>query len=108
LFELDGEPAPRYRCRVGHAWSPQSLLVEQSEAFESALWIALRVLEEKVALTGQMADSAERRGSRGTAERYLLLSAEAERAAGVIRGFIHGLNEGAEKRAAEPAGTETS
>lgn len=30
LFELNGKPAPRFRCRVGHAWSPGSLVAEQT------------------------------------------------------------------------------
>jgi two-component system, chemotaxis family, protein-glutamate methylesterase/glutaminase len=88
LFELDGAPAPRYRCRVGHAWSPQSLIEEQSEAFEGALWMALRVLEEKAALCGRMADSARTRGSVKSAERYQQFSAEADKASGLIRDLI--------------------
>jgi two-component system chemotaxis response regulator CheB len=93
LFELDGAPVPRYRCRVGHAWSPQSLLEEQSEAFEGALWIALRALEEKGALSRRMAETARLRGSDVSAERYGRLSVEAERAVAVIRDYIRGLVE---------------
>ncbi|MBV9314382.1 MAG: chemotaxis protein CheB [Pseudonocardia sp.] len=61
LFELDGEPAPRYRCRVGHAWSPGSLAAEQNGAVEHALWVALRALEENAAINHRLAEFAERR-----------------------------------------------
>ncbi|MCE3555378.1 chemotaxis protein CheB [Pseudonocardia sp. RS11V-5] len=59
LFLLDGAPAPRFRCRVGHAWSPGSLAAEQSDAAEVVLWAALRALEEKAALQRWLADTAE-------------------------------------------------
>ncbi|MCE0763843.1 chemotaxis protein CheB [Pseudonocardia kujensis] len=59
LFLLDGAPAPRFRCRVGHAWSPASLAAEQSDGVEVVLWAALRALEEKAALQRWLADTAE-------------------------------------------------
>jgi two-component system chemotaxis response regulator CheB len=79
LFELDGNPVPYYRCRVGHAWSPDSLLEEQAIATESALWMALRALEEKAALGRRMA-----RGTDG----YSRMAGEAEHAASLIRQLI--------------------
>ena len=33
MFQLEGVPSPRYRCPVGHAWSPESLLSAQSESW---------------------------------------------------------------------------
>jgi two-component system chemotaxis response regulator CheB len=38
LWELDGEGMLRFRCRVGHAYTADSLSVEQAEAVEGALW----------------------------------------------------------------------
>jgi two-component system chemotaxis response regulator CheB len=88
LFELPGQPSPRYRCWVGHAWSPQSLLDEQAAAFEGALWMALRSLDEKAALARRMREAADARGSDGAAERYDTVSEEAEQASQLIRELI--------------------
>jgi two-component system chemotaxis response regulator CheB len=88
LFELPGEPMPRYRCWVGHAWSPQSLLDEQAAAFEGALWMALRSLEEKASLARRLRSSAEKRGDVGTAERYEAMREDAEQAGRLIRELI--------------------
>jgi two-component system, chemotaxis family, protein-glutamate methylesterase/glutaminase len=108
LFELPGEPTPRYRCRIGHAWSPQSLLAEQGETFESALWMALRSLEEKAALSRRMAQSAGARGSTGAAERYRNAEVEAERAGHLIREMIGrlGAAKGSDKDSDREAGKE--
>lgn len=83
LFELDGEPAPRYRCRVGHAWSPESLTDEQAVVVDHALWTALRTIEENAALNLRLAEVAERRERRRAAaiyrQRYEASKAEAVR-----------------------------
>ena len=39
-----------FRCHVGHAFTLESLVSEQSEQMERALWAAVRVLEESAAL----------------------------------------------------------
>jgi two-component system, chemotaxis family, protein-glutamate methylesterase/glutaminase len=82
----------RYRCRVGHAWSPESLLTQQSEALEAALWIALRSLEERAALARRLAEPARRRGHRITATRFEEQAAEAQQAARLVRDLL--LNRG--------------
>jgi two-component system chemotaxis response regulator CheB len=54
LWEIEGERMLRFRCHTGHAFSPESLLAEQSEAVEQALYSALRALREKAQLTRRM------------------------------------------------------
>lgn len=63
-----------FRCRVGHLYSPESLLVDQSESVEKALWAAIRNLEEQAELSERLADSSHRKkrpylGSRFAASR---------------------------------------
>jgi len=102
LFKLPGEPGPRFRCRIGHAWSAETLLDEQAAALEGALWMALRSLEEKAALSRQMAKSARERGSGWAAERYDDASTENESASRLIRDLIERL--GALAGAPDPEG----
>jgi two-component system, chemotaxis family, protein-glutamate methylesterase/glutaminase len=88
LWQIQDGGLERYRCRVGHAWSPESLLTQQSEALEAALWIALRSLEERAALARRLAEPARRRGHSITATRFEEQAAEAEHAARLVRDLL--------------------
>jgi two-component system chemotaxis response regulator CheB len=85
LWELRDGELIRYRCRVGHAWSPDSLLAEQSGAVETALWSALRALEERAALAQNMCRRATQRGHDPVARKFADQARECEADARLIR-----------------------
>ncbi len=72
----------RFACRTGHAFSPESLMQEQSKSLETAMWSALRSLEERADLFRRM---ARRAGRQRTAQRFESRARAVERHAGVIR-----------------------
>lgn len=85
LWEIQEGELVRFRCRVGHAYSVETLLSEQGTAMEAALWTALRALEERAALSKGMAERMERRGQHRLAARYHDDEAETLARAEVIR-----------------------
>jgi two-component system chemotaxis response regulator CheB len=54
LWEREEGPLVRFACRVGHVYSPESLVSEQGKELEKALWTALRGLEERADLYRRM------------------------------------------------------
>jgi two-component system chemotaxis response regulator CheB len=70
LWELTGSDTLRFRCRVGHAFAVDSLLVKQQEAIENAFWVALRALEERGALMRRLLRRAQRSGHKAGIQRY--------------------------------------
>jgi two-component system chemotaxis response regulator CheB len=90
LFEIEEGGLRRYRCRVGHAWSPESLIAQHDLALEGALWMALRTLEEKAALSAELAGRARADRLAMTADRFATQSEEIRGAAELIRRLLVG------------------
>lgn len=91
LFEIDEGPLTRFRCRVGHAWSPDSLAAEQTDELETALWMALRVLQERAALHRKIAGTARDAGRPGVAATSEDQAGEADRSASLIGQLLLGI-----------------
>ena len=81
-------PEGRYRCRIGHAWTAQSLLAAHDGEFRFALQKALRALDEKAGLARKLASQFAGRHPGGLAERYAASAAEATEAADTLRRFL--------------------
>jgi two-component system chemotaxis response regulator CheB len=85
LYHAREHAADSYDCLVGHRWSPESLLEEQTNTVERAMWLAIRSLDERSRLTERLAESARTRGYPISAARFRAASEEAALAADVIR-----------------------
>lgn len=89
LFEHSQIGIVHFRCRTGHAYSPESLLAEQGNALEASLWAAVRALEENAALARRMEKWMSERGrSPAGEERYGKRATEAERHADALRRLL--------------------
>jgi two-component system chemotaxis response regulator CheB len=94
LWEIDDEGLPRYRCRVGHGFSSDSLLMNQRSSVEAALWTAYRALEERAALCRRLADRAMARQAHITAQHFQADAAEVARQAETLRAFLWSRSQG--------------
>jgi two-component system chemotaxis response regulator CheB len=85
LWELQDDDFLRFRCRVGHAFSAESLLATQDGELETALWITLRTLEERATLIRRLADRAREGKLDFAAANFAERAQLAEQQAAVIR-----------------------
>jgi len=88
LWELKDGELMRFRCRVGHAYTTETLTTEQARVVEHALWSALRALEEQAAVRRRMAERARRRRMNPSADRYEDRARELEQQAQEVRNLV--------------------
>jgi two-component system, chemotaxis family, protein-glutamate methylesterase/glutaminase len=83
LWERGEGQFVHFACRVGHVYSPESLIAEQGTSLERALWTATRGLYERADLYRRLARRAEDRTA--LAERFERRASAAEEHAEAIR-----------------------
>jgi two-component system chemotaxis response regulator CheB len=88
LFEKPGETILHFRCRTGHAYSPESLAADQTGTLDAALWAALRSLEETAALARRMEKRAREHDNLAACQRYQQRAREAEQHAALLRSML--------------------
>lgn len=88
LFEKPGERPIHFRCRTGHAYSPESLLSKQFHSLEGSLWAALRALEENASLSRRLEQRSREHGNLFSSNRYEKRAQEAEKHAEALRKIL--------------------
>jgi two-component system chemotaxis response regulator CheB len=89
LWELEGGRLLRYRCHLGHGYTANSLVADQSDSLDNALWTALRALEEHSMLRRRMAEHARDKGLKVPARHLEHEAKQAELRASTIRQLLH-------------------
>jgi two-component system, chemotaxis family, protein-glutamate methylesterase/glutaminase len=85
LWEVKDGEYVRYRCRVGHAYSPETMLSAQEELLEEALWSAVKTLEESARLSRRLGAAERERGHDWLAMRFEQKEKDARAQVEVIR-----------------------
>jgi two-component system chemotaxis response regulator CheB len=70
LYEIDEDGFLRFRCHTGHGFTAKSLCEAQREAWEQALYNALRTQEEQMVLARRLASEARERRRLRSAEEF--------------------------------------
>lgn len=105
LNEVVGGTPVRFRCRVGHAYSAETLLRHQAGTVEDALRTAVRAVEERQDVSQRLAAEASRAG-RDWSRGHFARRAEADRrSAAVLRAVLAEHRAGGE---AEPTDAEAA
>ncbi len=78
----------RFRCRVGHVYSPASLLSDQTKAVERALWAAIRSMEEQAEFSERLADRSRQKQRPRLARRFDEKADVSRGNAGVLRDLL--------------------
>jgi two-component system chemotaxis response regulator CheB len=84
LNQIDIDKEIRFRCQVGHAFTPLGLAAMQSDELERALGVAARTHRDRMRLFEQMKVNAADRGLPHARARWENASAEAERFVAVL------------------------
>lgn len=108
LWLHDDHGVRRYRCRVGHAFSAESLLLGKREALEAALWAAVVALRERSDLCRRIVKRLEATGRQAQLDRYRRDIAATEERAEMLRGLIDELVQDIPSRGEEENGDDES
>lgn len=88
LRELGDENFKRYHCEVGHGFTQRSLLEEQKQMVERALWIAIRTFEENATLHESLAHEAASNNEENDARDHQQCAGQAHDYVGQLRKIL--------------------
>jgi two-component system chemotaxis response regulator CheB len=81
LWEIDDPSGVQYKCRTGHAFSPESLMEVNAAALDDAVWAGYRSLLEQADLARRMSRRMRDSGNERSRRRYETMATDAERRA---------------------------
>lgn len=96
----------RFRCRVGHAYSPESLMADQMVATERALWAAIRSLEEQAEFSERLEKSSRQKKRTRLSRRFADKAKSSREDAAVLRTLLEKTAEEVLEVPLEQTGTE--
>jgi len=90
LWQVNEGNVLQFRCHVGHVYTAEGIIQEQSEALERSLWFAVRTLVDKSLLLRQLAARAHQRGELERSKRLTEESDQAHIHSETIRRMLMG------------------
>src|SRR5258706_8501325 len=88
LWDIHDGKLLRFRCRVGHAYTAETVLAGKDTALEDALWAALNTLEESAQTSRAMAQRAQQRGHVRLATHYEQRAEADQRCLEILRSVL--------------------
>jgi two-component system chemotaxis response regulator CheB len=85
---MDEDKLVQFRCHVGHTYQAETLLEEQANNLEAALWTAVRIFKERRLLAQQLAEQEKSGGDARAAARFQEQAEQAERYGELIQQYI--------------------
>jgi two-component system, chemotaxis family, protein-glutamate methylesterase/glutaminase len=91
LWETEEGETVSYRCRVGHAYTMNTLVARHVDTLERTLWSAYRALEERSAMSRRIARRLGDRGRKESAGRFERQAELSARQAGELKALLDSL-----------------
>ena len=89
IWESETNGVASYACRIGHRYGTESFDAEHADTVEAALWTALRLVEERIALMSRLAERF--RTQETSAARFEASARDLEQHAVALRNILHDL-----------------
>ena len=78
----------RFRCRIGHIYSPESMMEAQDENVERLMWSATRALEEQAEYVDQIAGQIAKSEDSGQMKQYSIKAQSSRHKADQMRKLL--------------------
>lgn len=88
VWQLQEQSLTLFKCHVGHSYTAELMLEEQSEAVDEAAWVLLRAISESVHLRRKLAEWARNTGRTEEAAFHEHQAKDAEKQSQAFRGLL--------------------